>query len=112
MEVRTPETSDIILINFLIITGFYVCIVYVFATYILKFCISIRRMNLLNSIQETVGNTSVVFKFLEFFERMIALRNIWKLASTLNYFKILQPVCFNLFLHGNFLQCICIRYLL
>ena len=33
------------------------------------------------------------------------IRNVWGLASTLNYINILQPVYFNVFLHGNFLQC-------
>ena len=32
-------------------------------------------------------------------------RNIWKLGTTLNYISILQPVYFNVFLHGKFLQC-------
>ena len=31
-------------------------------------------------------------------------RNIWKLGSTLNYINILQPVSYNVILHGNILQ--------
>ena len=33
------------------------------------------------------------------------IRNVWGLAITLNYINILHPVYFNVFLHGNFLQC-------
>ena len=35
----------------------------------------------------------------------VSTRNVWKLGSTLNYINILQPVYFNVFLHGNFLKC-------
>ena len=34
-------------------------------------------------------------------------KNVWELGSTLNYINILQPVNFNVFLHGSFLQCAC-----
>ena len=37
--------------------------------------------------------------------RVVCIRNVWKLASTLNYINILQPVYFNVFLHANILQC-------
>ena len=35
----------------------------------------------------------------------ICIRNVWKLGRTLNYINILQPIYFNVFLHGKFLQC-------
>ena len=31
--------------------------------------------------------------------------NAWKLGSTLNYFNIMQPVYFSVFLHDNFFLC-------
>ena len=37
---------------------------------------------------------------------VVCIRKVYKLGSTLNFINILQPVYFfNVFLHGNFLQC-------
>ena len=36
---------------------------------------------------------------------VICIRNIWRYGITLNYINILQPVYFNVFLHGNLLRC-------
>ena len=36
---------------------------------------------------------------------VICVRNVWRLVSTVNYINIMQSVYFNVFLHGNFLQC-------
>ena len=36
---------------------------------------------------------------------VISIRNIWIYGITLNYINILQPVYFNVFSHGNLLQC-------
>ena len=32
-------------------------------------------------------------------------RSVWMLNSIFNYINILQPLYFNVFMHGNFLQC-------
>ena len=37
--------------------------------------------------------------------RVVYIKDKWKLANTLSYINILQPIYFNVFLHGNFLQC-------
>ena len=37
--------------------------------------------------------------------REVSIRNVQSLAGTLNYINILQPVYFNVFLHGYLLQC-------
>ena len=42
---------------------------------------------------------------MEIIQNTVCGRNVWTLSSTLNYISILQPVNFNVFLHGNFLQC-------
>ena len=39
--------------------------------------------------------------------REVSIRNVQSLAGTMNYINILQPVNFNVFLHGSFLQCAC-----
>ena len=36
---------------------------------------------------------------------VISITNIWRKGFTLNYINILQPVYFNVFLHGHLLQC-------
>ena len=42
--------------------------------------------------------------------RVVCVRNIWRLASALNYINILQPVYFNVFLHDYLLQSRCNRF--
>ena len=37
--------------------------------------------------------------------QFVCIRNVWRLASTLNYINILQPVYFNVFFHGNLISC-------
>ena len=40
----------------------------------------------------------------------VCIRNIWRLAITLNYINILLPVYFSVFLHGYLIQCIYIVF--
>ena len=40
-----------------------------------------------------------------FIRQYFCIRNIWGLASALNYINIFQLVYFNVFFHGNLLQC-------
>ena len=38
--------------------------------------------------------------------QVVCIRNEWRIAITLNYTNILQPVYFNVFFNGYLLQCI------